>query len=251
MKFIIISDTHIKDENEPIYQDILRLIEANAAPQTALIFLGDIFDLFIGAKPVFINRYRLFFEALKKSNKNGTKIHYVEGNHDFLISKAFSDLPEVLVHERSFSEKIGDKRFYFSHGDLIDQDDRGYLFLRSLLRSAPIRKIEPIVPGEMIDWIGRKSSELSKKKRGGFEAVDPKNRDFLRTKYHTYAYDLFLNGYDYAVMGHCHDLDEKIYDLGSRKTQYINVGYPKKHGFYLEWNSGQEFVERRPLNSKK
>jgi hypothetical protein len=48
-------------------------------------------------------------------------------------------------------------------------------------------------------------------------------------------------------MGHCHDLDEKTFKIGSRIGQYVNVGYPRVHGSLLSWKEGEEKIGREKL----
>jgi hypothetical protein len=54
-------------------------------------------------------------------------------------------------------------------------------------------------------------------------------------------------GYDYVVMGHCHDLDEMSFKVGERVGQYVNVGYPPVHGSYLSWSPGDEKIMRERM----
>jgi hypothetical protein len=69
----------------------------------------------------------------------------------------------------------------------------------------------------------------------------------LRKIYRSYAAERLAEGYDYVVMGHCHDLDEMSFQIGGRAGQYVNVGFPRVHGSYLSWSPGDEKIMRERM----
>jgi UDP-2,3-diacylglucosamine hydrolase len=174
----------------------------------------------------------------------GIEIHYIEGNHDFLIHRVFKNSERVRVYPKSASILLGQKRFFFAHGDTVDQEDIGYRFLRGFLRS-PIAKLAlAVVPGVVVDQIGRTSA---KKSRCRSQHLSLDRREILRKKFRSFAADRMREGHDFVVMGHCHDLDQMSFIVDGRKAQYINVGFPREHGSMLSWTPGDETIEREKL----
>ena len=57
------------------------------------------------------------------------------------------------------------------------------------------------------------------------------------------------SGFDFVVMGHCHDRDEMTFRLGARSGHYMNIGYPRVHGCYVEWRPGDEQLRRVAMPS--
>jgi hypothetical protein len=58
---------------------------------------------------------------------------------------------------------------------------------------------------------------------------------------------MICQGHDVVILGHCHDLDEFSFRVDGRSGYYLNVGYPRLHGSFLEWTSGEPKPNRIPL----
>ena len=99
-----------------------------------------------------------------------------------------------------------------------------------------------------LDWFGKTSSAVSRTRKPVLPAsLSTEKIERLRKLYRSFAADQIKQGYDYVVMGHCHDLDEMCFHVDGRPGQYINVGYPRVHGSFLSWNSGDEKIQREAL----
>jgi UDP-2,3-diacylglucosamine hydrolase len=243
-----VSDMHIGNAKDPLYASLNALVGQWMQTGDVLILAGDIFDVFVGNKDVFVKEYSRFFEAVKLATERGVKIHYIEGNHDFLLKNAFSSYKEVQVHDESVEFEFDKKKFFVAHGDLANKKDYGYRFLRAFLRSLFLRLVVFLVPGKMVHAIGKKSSKYSSQMTPRMPNELPiERRERLRAVYRSYAAEKLSQGFDYVVMGHCHDLDEKIFKIGSRLGQYVNVGYPRIHGSLLSWHSGDAKIARERL----
>jgi UDP-2,3-diacylglucosamine hydrolase len=248
MALYAVSDLHVSGAEDPLYRSLLSLLRDRAQGGDTVVLAGDLFDLFVGNKQVFQERYRDFFAAVREACGRGVRIHYIEGNHDFLLRKAFRGIPGFVLHDRDFEIELEGHRFFFAHGDLVDRKDYGYRFLRAFFRSPPLRAFVAVMPGGVIDWIGRSSSRASRGKKPLLPAQLPTDRmERLRNIYRSYAAERLAEGYDFVVMGHCHDLDEKSFIIGGRTGQYVNVGFPRVHGSFLSWAPGDERIQRERL----
>jgi UDP-2,3-diacylglucosamine hydrolase len=248
MAVYAVSDLHVWGEEDPLYRSLLALVRAPRAGDV-LVLAGDVFDLFIGDKEVFRGRYREFLAALREAGERGVRVHYVEGNHDFLLARALAGLPSVEVHASECAFEHHGKRFYVGHGDLVDRRDYGYRALRGFLRSPFIRAFVRVAPGGWVDWIGRTGSERS---RGGARerpapAYSGERLARLRALFRSYAEERLREGHDFVILGHCHDLDEREASIGGRACHYANVGFPREHGVFLRWEPGRPRLEREKL----
>ncbi|MEK6577787.1 MAG: metallophosphoesterase [Bdellovibrionota bacterium] len=251
MALVIISDLHIWGEKDPLYENLLSLIRTRVNSGDTLILAGDLFDLFVGNKKIFLKRYHKFISELSEASLRGAVIHYIEGNHDFLLQKVFNAIPKMKVHSSSVSVVLNGKRFFFSHGDLVDRSDLNYRLTRAFFRSLMMKGIVKIIPGSWLDWVGEKSSQYSRDKKPLLPAHLPILQiESMRKKYRGFASIILSKGFDYCVMGHCHDLDEMKFKIGDRSGQYINVGYPRAHGTYLTWKANEPYITREPLPSQ-
>lgn len=249
MSLLIISDLHIQNTSDPTYLALLDLLRHRALPGDTVVLAGDIFDLMVGGKSFFQEKYSAFFKALEDGVARGVEFHYIEGNHDFLIQRLFKGIPGISVCPREVSLKIGQRRFFIVHGDTVDRKDYGYRLLRALLRSSLMRLLVLIFPGEWMDWIGTRLSRYSRERKPlqiGELPLDRRER--LRCAYRSFAAEKLAQGYDFVAMGHCHDLDEMSFNIGGRTGQYINVGYPPVHGSILRWIPDEERIQREPMS---
>ncbi len=244
-QLIVVSDTHLEGPQDPVAKGVLNLLEQRARPGDDLVLAGDIFDLYVGDKPVFRDRYQDLVAAIHTACSRGARVHFIEGNHDFLISGVFRGLKGLHYHSRSVDLQIDGRRFLIEHGDLANPHDYGYRALRAFFRSPAFRLFVAASPGNVIEGIGTKLRQ-SEAFRG---AVVRKSEDLarLRKAYRSYAASRIAEGYDHVVLGHCHDLDEMTFVVDGRKGQYINVGYPRLHKSYLVWTAGDERITREPL----
>ncbi len=248
MSLLVISDLHVLGPQDPLYPSFLRIIREEAGPGDTLVLAGDIFDLFVGNKAVFLDRFSEFFNEVTAASIRGVRIHYIEGNHDFLMKGAFRDDAQISVHSHQMRLEFGGRRFYLAHGDLANPCDYGYRLLRWFFRSLFVRGLIKIFPG---NWVSRIGQGLSRRndleKLAEAEVISDERKNALRMIYRSFAADRLAEGFDHVILGHCHDLDEMEFRIADRTGQYINVGYPRVHGSYLIWKEGMEKVTRTPI----
>ena len=170
----------------------------------------------------------------------GVSVYYIQGNHDFQIDVALKKIG-VRVAEPDLTLEISGKKFYIAHGDLVNGSDYGYLVLRKSFRSKWFGSVLNVVPGSFIDQLGQRLSLASRMHHP--VTLIPRVREMFRS----FALKKIQAGFDYVVLGHCHDLDEMTVETGDKLAHYINMGYPKVHGKYLTWESGQALVQRADL----
>lgn len=245
MKLLILSDLHIKGPSDPLYPAFLEILRSRLESGDRLIMAGDIFDLFVGGKNVFLDPYREYFEALRQLDLLGVAVDYIEGNHDFHLRSAYQDFHHFRLHPNQIQMELSGKKFLVVHGDTIDRNDYGYRGLRLFLRSPVMKILIQVSPGRFLQALGQKSSRLSRFFHPQLEQQsDFSERDLLRRKYRNFAAEKVSDGFDFVVAGHCHDRDEMRFQVDGRQGQYINIGYPKVHRSYLSWTPDQPWIVR-------
>jgi UDP-2,3-diacylglucosamine hydrolase len=248
MALFVVSDLHIWGSEDPLYGSLVKLARDRVSSNDVLVLAGDIFDVFVGNKKVFVQEYEDFISALKQASSKGVRVHYIEGNHDFLLKSVFAGCTGIQVHSEAVEIELENKKFFLAHGDLANSKDYGYRVLRAFLRSLFLRTVVAVVPGWFVRAVGERSSKYSR-------VLTPRNpielpiekRERLRKVYRSFAAEKLAEGFDFIVMGHCHDLDEKTFIIGSRIGQYVNVGYPRIHGSLLSWHAGEDKITREKL----
>ena len=91
--------------------------------------LGDIFDFWFEYKRAVPKGHVRFLAKICEFTDQGIPVHFFTGNHDIW---AFGYLPEecgVILHTHNEIFRIAGKRFLIGHGDALNPQDKGYLFL--------------------------------------------------------------------------------------------------------------------------
>ena len=63
----------------------------------------------------------------------------------------------------------------------------------------------------------------------------------MRSVFREFAEEKKRQGFDFVILGHCHDLD----DL---QPFYFNMGYPPVHRQFLYWSAESNSVKRRDFS---
>lgn len=249
MSLFVISDTHIHTKNDPAYSGLLSLLRAHSQKDDTWVLNGDIFELFVGSKSWFTDEYFELIALLKAKAEAGVEIYYVEGNHDFQLDYVFDFSSGVkLVKDEVEIVKDG-KKFYISHGDLIDKSDWKYQTWRFALRTPPAAWLIEKVPSKLIEGIGKHSGDYSKTKRQKRDSTTTlSRRGRMRELFRGHAFEKIKQGSDFVILGHSHDIDEMKFDADGRVGQYMNMGYPKIDLTYIAWSTGENSLRRESFS---
>lgn len=237
----ILSDLHLWGDEElspdPLAHAVERYLKEQVSSGDWVILAGDIFDVFVGPQPLYERRYRRTLQAIRDLGLRGISVHYIEGNHDFRMSSVFKDDAHVRLYSDEIVLDWEGEKFYIAHGDLVDDGDYGYLALRAFLRSAPIDYLAGALPGKIVDWLGSRSNSYSRGAKPLLPEHLPETKLLeLRSKYRSFAEQKLMQGFDTVILGHCHDLDDQTFKVGTRVRRYFNMGYPRVHGYILRWS---------------
>lgn len=131
-RIFVVADAHVSEKNGNLDAFFAMLRKFEDCPGD-IVFLGDIFDLWIG-----LSRYERTYhhDFLKwcERQKGGRTVGFIEGNHEFFVCQ----------HHRTRFTWCDTARFdcegiTFVHGDLINQHDTPYLRFRRLTKN-PVTK---------------------------------------------------------------------------------------------------------------
>jgi UDP-2,3-diacylglucosamine hydrolase len=219
MQFFFLSDLHLQDGKQPQSERFVRFLNEVPKPGDMLVLGGDIFDLFVGNKSIFHTRFSEVLGAIHSLALGGVRVFYLEGNHDFQMNGAIEEGQNFQIFKDDFSMEFLGKKIWISHGDLIDPEDRGYRFLRWLTRSRMVQLLVAILPGKIIDLVGNRSSQSSRKYND--RRVNDNTKKRLRALYFAFADQKISSGYEFVFVGHSHIKDFRK-NLGG---VYINLGF--------------------------
>ncbi len=194
---VVVSDIHLQSPEDMRGRLLLRLLEDIAAePPEYLVLLGDIFDFCLGSHPFFQRKFAAIGEALSRVAAAGTKVLFIEGNHEFrMIDLPWPGVDVIENGTYTIALKSGVK-VQMAHGDMI-YSHRRYKAFRRLVKSSLVTGIARYLPGPWMDRLATTGSEVSR------------SADQYRTIQHDHilgAVDRWLeNGAgDYGIFGHFH-----------------------------------------------
>jgi UDP-2,3-diacylglucosamine hydrolase len=239
-----LSDLHLTDGDSPAAIRLADFLHSRPVKGDTVILGGDVFDLFIGAKTVFRRKFALVLGAIRALDERGVEVYYLEGNHDFHVGEVFGGWEGVRVETGDFEIQADGARIYVSHGDLIDEEDRGYRLLRAITRSLPFQIFLRAIPGAIVDGLGKWSSRTSRRYNNA-EKVDDARAQRLRALYLAFAHQQVAAGARHVLVGHSHLADQVTISVSGNRGEYLNLGFSSDVLLYAELPSGALAFERR------
>jgi UDP-2,3-diacylglucosamine pyrophosphatase LpxH len=188
---IIITDAHVSKarDNHTAFFEMLAAIEKT---DHSLIFLGDIFDLWI-ALPRYECDIHHDFSAWCRRQKTARTIGFVEGNHEFYLSKQRASIFSWCSNGAWW---VDDGGTVFAHGDHVNRRDKNYLLFKKLVKNNVTKFLLQHMP------YGPKFAESIKR---GLKNTNKKFRiqiPYDEIKF--FADSRFAEGIDTIFLGHFH-----------------------------------------------
>lgn len=196
MKALFISDAHLRSPQDDNYRLLLDLL-SQQQDLDGLFLLGDIFEFWFGYQHLVFAAYVPILERLHQLSQQGTKLYFVEGNHDFLLGPYFRDTLSCQIISEHQTIEWDDRRIHLCHGDLIHPTP-GYLKLRKFWRSWFMRQLARIIHPDLAWKFGLWLSDKSQQKRPLRKQSDPTR--WLRD----YSQQPAVKDCDLLVCGHFH-----------------------------------------------
>lgn len=232
MKAVFLSDAHLKNRGDDSYRSIVRFLDFIRDQVDDLFILGDLFDFWFCRDRHIFPEFKPVVERLIDLKMRGLRIFLFEGNHDFFLGDYFTKICGISVFTEWADLKLDDMHVLISHGDTVDRTNKKYLFLRRLLRSRSLYKLQGIIPPVILWKIAGLSSSVSRE-------LSTASADLLAGKMEVFSRGKFQEGYDAVVLGHCHKPLLKEYIIDGRRRIFVSVGEWRKYRSYLSYDNGR------------
>ena len=227
MKAIFLADAHLRYPQDQNYQKLLDFLDQQN-DLDGLFLLGDIFEFWLGYKHLAFTAYIPILEKLRQLVANGTKLYFVEGNHDFNLGPYFTNtLDCTLIVDQQLVEWDG-KKLHLSHGDLLNPS-QSYHRLRAFWRSGLVRFLSKIVHPDPVWSFAIWLSDQSRKKRLKSIKWDPSHL------IHPLAESNLGKAADIIICGHFH----QPLNNHHQNKQIVSVGDWINQFSYAEMIDGQ------------
>lgn len=205
--------------------------EAKEGHAVRLFIVGDLFDSWFEFKSV-VPRRHVRTLAKIADIAEVIPVDYLMGNHDFGHRDFFEHELGVKIHRADIVTTLEGKRFFIAHGDGKAKNDKGYLILRSILRSRFALWMYGLIHPDLGIPFAERVSGSSRVYTDGRDALQ--KQDGMKE----FAEALIAGGsFDYVVMGHRHKPEITQFPSGI----YVNLGDWLKHFTYGLFD-GQEFT---------
>jgi len=206
---IIIADAHLGQEDSRIGA-FLDMLDALAGTQEDVVFLGDIFLLWM-ALPGHEHELHTRFLDWCREQKTGRSVGFIEGNHEFFVTQERRDW-FTWCAELDWRD---DEGRLFVHGDRIGDDYSGAQRLRRIvtgrLFEAALRYV-PVAP-----WISRRVQQRCRHPEDAGNRRDPTDAILA------YAETRFREGIQRIFMGHFHTA--MTLPVGAGRTLHVLPGW--------------------------
>ena len=226
--YYFLSDLHLRDMHDEKAQKLLRFFSSghSQASQKVVFLVGDVFDLWLGSHRYFTKKFAPLIEALKNFVINGGEIHYFEGNHDLHLKSFWQDELGIIVHTQPEYFQLDEELVRVEHGDEMDPEDKGYIFLRWLLRTPAMKWIILNLPGFLVGSLG---DALSKTSRAYTNSLRDPER--ILKVIHNHAQKSFRERpFQKIISGHVHLRDETSFIVDGHRMTSFNLGsWDDKH----------------------
>lgn len=217
-----LSDLHIRNFQDEKAQKLLRFFISlkKIEKQTQIFLVGDIFDLWLGSHSYFIEKMRPLCEAISEYVQNGGQVYYFEGNHDLHLKNYWQNQLGVHVCEQPQHFQLQGYNVRVEHGDQMDPEDTGYIFLRWFLRTFFMKWIILHLPGMVVAKIGEWASQQSRSYTDR-QRNEQKILKVIRSHAHSIAQK---HAFDAIITGHVHLRDDYHFDISGQKKRSFNLG---------------------------
>jgi UDP-2,3-diacylglucosamine hydrolase len=127
---ILIADAHI-DEQRDYLADFFEMLEVVSRTDHDVVFLGDIFELWIAMDRYERPLHHDFMDWCRREKQHRT-IGFAEGNHEYFIARHRSHCFSWCTASGYHDSENG---ILFCHGDLINRKDLNYRRFRRMVKN--------------------------------------------------------------------------------------------------------------------
>jgi len=217
-KIYFVSDVHLgapalkhnNREREQLFVQWLDFIKKDVA---GLYLMGDIFDFWYEYKKVVPRGFTRVLGRLADMADYGIPVHFFTGNHDLW---AFDYLPKEIgltVHRKEMVTQIEGKKFFLGHGDGLDPDDKGYLFLKNIFMNRKLQWFFSRLHPNFAFSLAHRWSESSR-----LSKIDQKEEFKVKNEsMYKFAQNFLEKEWiDYFIFGHRHQMANEELQNGAR-----------------------------------
>lgn len=213
---IVVADAHLRDEDPEVevLQGFLRTLPSRVG---SLIFLGDLFDLWIGEPSFTSDCHRRIVGTLRELRAAGIRLTYIEGNRDYHLRRLTGGNPFDEVAEVGIRLQIGGRKIHLAHGDLVNRRDRPYRRWRRVAKGplllGGLRLLPEAAGRRLAAWMEKEIAKTNRQHRISFP--EEECREFAR--------QCRREGSDTLILGHFHQEIRRSFEAPEGRIEVLVV----------------------------
>jgi UDP-2,3-diacylglucosamine hydrolase len=241
--WIFVSDAHFTGRDPESMEVFARFLDLQKEQIGHLVILGDLFEFFFGFRHFFptekasaFTDYLPVFHQLQRLYREGIRIKYFEGNHDFFLHSFFSEQfgMEIEVYPDGCDQNLEGKRAFIAHGDLSNPRQWTYRVFRKILKNSFTYRLIHLAGPRISQRVARTLSDMSYQKYHNDQQGPP-------PPFKAFAHRKFLEGFEIVILGHSHFPEEVEEWIEGRRCLYYNVGDWMSHRSFLRFAPPDHF----------
>jgi UDP-2,3-diacylglucosamine hydrolase len=148
-----VSDAHLGSllvkDNRAHEKKLVDWLDKVKIDAEVIYLMGDIFDFWFEYKTVVPKGFVRFLGKLAELTDAGIEVHFFIGNHDIWTFGYLEKEVGLIIHREPCTIQLGSKRFFLAHGDGLQDEDRGFTFIRKIFHSRTAQKFFRYLPAQL------------------------------------------------------------------------------------------------------
>lgn len=237
MKALFISDLHLCSDRPESIRAFHHFLGGPARDADALYILGDLFEHWVGdddATPLNTS----IADALAQLGANGTAVHFMAGNRDFLLGDGFAQRAGLTRLADPTLISLDGQPVLLSHGDILCTDDTAYQQFRAQVRDAKWQASFLARP------LAERKQFAAEMRRQSTQANAGKPAQIMDVNPDAVAQLLRCHGYPTLIHGHTHRPAHHLHVVDLHNCERWVLSDWHADAPYLVWNAGAFEAQR-------
>jgi UDP-2,3-diacylglucosamine hydrolase len=209
---LFISDLHLADERPEINVLFFRFLDETASTADTLYILGDLFEYWVGDDQLDHDPLaRAVVDSIRRVSDGGTRIFFMHGNRDFLISERFAREAGLTILPDPTLIKLYGQQVLLMHGDTLCTDDVAYQKFRAQTRTREWKNATLAQPYEARQQLARSirtQSDTAKSQKA--EEIMDVTEATVEEVFRKHHYPLMIHGHTHRPATHRLSVDGHV-----------------------------------------